>query len=185
MNNTSGRGKLRIWITTAGGSLPVQGVPVQIRDETGNILHVLRTGESGLTPTVELYAPPASESLTPGSSVTPFAPYLVTVELSGYQPVRELTVPIFDGITSLQPIVLVPAQNDGSTPMPSPYLIRPQNPYQNLRPNSTSPAADSRDNTGRRPIDNAPDTEDVPDMPGDTELFWDDNDLPEYGRGTT
>lgn len=189
MNHTSPhKGYLRIWTTTAGGSLPVQGVPVQIRDETGNILHVLRTGESGLTPTVELSAPPASDSLTPGSSAAPYALYLVTVELSGYQPVREMAVPVFDGITSLQPITLVPAQEEGSISMPRPYLIQPQIPYQRLRQNDLGAygiPADPRDNTGRRPIDNAPDSEDVPDMAGDTELFWDDNDLPEYGRGTT
>ena len=186
MNHTSPKGYLRIWITTAGGSLPVQGVPVQIREENGTILHVLRTGESGLTPTVELPAPPAADSLTPGDAA-PYTLYLVSVELSGYQPVRELSVPVFDGITSLQPITLVPAQEEGSIPMLRPYLIQPQIPYQRLRQNGggvSGMPADPRDNTGRRPIDNAPDSEDVPDMAGDTELFWDDNDLPEYGRGT-
>ena len=188
MNHTSPhKGYLRIWTTTAGGSLPVQGVPVQIRDETGHILHVLRTGESGLTPTAELSAPPASDSLTPGSSAAPYALYLVTVELSGYQPVREMAVPVFDGITSLQPITLVPAQDEDTVPMLQPYLIHSQAPYQRLRQNSAVPSdtqPDPRDNTGRRPIDNAPDSEDVPDTAGDTELYWDDNDLPEYGRGT-
>lgn len=186
MNHTSSKGYLRIWITTAGGSLPVQGVPVQIREENGNILHVLRTGESGLTPTVELPAPPAAESLTPGAAA-PYALYLVTVELSGYQPVQEMAVPIFDGVTSLQPITLIPQQEGVTVPMPNPYLIHPRIPYQRLRQNGGELydiQADPRDNTGRRPIDNTPDSEDVPDMAGETELFWDDNDLPDYGRGT-
>ena len=187
MNHTSpSKGYLRISATTAGGALPVQGVPVQIRDETGSILHVLRTGESGLTPTVELSAPPAAESLTPGGEV-PYALYLVTAELSGYQPVRELAVPVFDGITSLQPITLVPAQIGGGVPAVQPYLIHSPLPYPRLRQNGGIPAElqnDPRGSTGVRSTDNTPDGEDVPDMPGDTELFWDDNDLPEYGRGT-
>ena len=162
----------------------MQGVPVQIREQNGNILHILRTGESGLTPTVELPAPPASGSLTPGNPASPYTPYMVTVELSGYQPVRELTVPIFEGITSLQPITLLPAGDGAGASAPSPYLIQPQVPYQRLRQGSVTQSdsrMDPQDSEGRRPIDNAPDREDVPDMPGDTELFWDDNDLPEYG----
>ena len=179
-------GYLRIWTITAGGTLPVQGVPVQIREENGNILHVLRTGESGLTPTVALPAPPAAESLTPNGTMQPYTPYYVTVELSGYQPVRELVVPIFDGITSLQPITLLPAQSGTDAAPAAPWLVYPQIPYQRLRqgaPEQNTRIDDPRDREGRRPIANTPDSEDISDRGEET--MYDDNDLPEYGRGRT
>ncbi|MBQ8641509.1 MAG: hypothetical protein IJ480_04765 [Clostridia bacterium] len=181
MNTMPGKGYLRIWTTTAGGSLPVQGVPVQIRDEAGNVLHVLRTGESGLTPMVELPAPPAADSLRPENTVRPYTPYFVSVELTGYQPVRELVVPIFDGITSLQPVTLLPEAGDGGMPSPSPYLVYPQVPYPRIRQGSLTPEDPIGTEDGRRPLSNEPDSEDIDDTVDD-ETYLDDNDLPEYGR---
>jgi len=180
MNEMPGKGQLRIWTTEAGGSLPVRGVPVQIRNEGGELLHVLRTGESGLRPTVALPAPAAADSQRPGSAARPYADYIVSVEMPGYQPVRELTVPIFDGITSLQPITLLPAAA-GSTPQGQPYLVYPEVPYSRLRQGSVTPEDPVNERDGRRPLTNPPDSEDIPDF-DEGEAFLDDNDLPEYGR---
>ncbi|MBR4961519.1 MAG: hypothetical protein IKY52_11535 [Clostridia bacterium] len=178
----SGKGYLRIWVTEAGGALPVRGVPVQIRDEAGNTLQVLRTGESGLTPTAELPAPPASESQRPESSTRPYAAYRVFVEMPGYVPVRELSVPVFDGITSLQPVNLLPLSGTGEMQTPSPYLVYPQEPYQRIRQGSTTPEDPLQPEEGRRPITNSPDSEDIPNFTMEEEAL-DDNDLPDYGRG--
>jgi len=131
-SNTGGKGFLRIWATTAGQSLPVQGVPVRILDGDGKLLHVLRTGEGGLTATVELTTPPAAESLAPGSSQKPYTAYTVTAEMTGFQPVRDLTVPVFDGITSVQPLVLIPASSQGPAGNTSPILVYPEEMYANL-----------------------------------------------------
>jgi len=135
MNRTNGnrkKGFLRIWATTAGQSLPVQGVPIRIYDESGKLIHVLRTGEGGLTPTVELAAPPAAESLSPGGNSRPYTSYTVVAEMPGFQPVRDLTVPIFDGITSVQPLQLLPASGGGETGNTPPVLLYPENMYENL-----------------------------------------------------
>lgn len=181
MNEMPGKGYLRIWTTEAGGSLPVRGVPVQIRDEEGNLLHVLRTGESGLTPTVTLPAPAAAGSLQPGGNARPYAPYRVSVEMAGFQPVRELVVPVFDGVTSLQPISLLPMTADGSAMPMQPYLVYPRMPYAGLQQGRVTPEDPEGERDGRRPIDNAPDSEDVPNF-YQGEMFLDDNDLPDYGR---
>lgn len=157
MNHSSPMGFLRIWITAAGGTVPVAGVPVRILDENGELLHVLRSGESGLTPTVTLPAPPASESLTPGTK--PYTTYRVSVEAPGYAPVPLLPVPIFDGITSLQPVTLVPVTDVAqeseipeTTPLPTPDDMAP--PYL-VHPQSFSAR----------------------------ETYYDDMDLPDYGKG--
>lgn len=153
------QGFLRIWVTAAGGTLPLSGVPVQVFDEDGTLLHVLRSGESGLTTTVTLPAPPASESLTPGTK--PYATYRVSVDAPGYTPISAFSVPIFDGITSLQPIALVPVTGmvqgneiaEDSTILPEdmapPYLVHGK----------------------AQPEEN-------------TEMLYDDIDAPWYGRDT-
>ncbi len=166
MNTPTGEGYLRIWTTTAGSALPVSGTPVRIEDEGGGLLHVLRTGESGLTPTVTLPAPPAAESLTPSTNDKgkPYASYYLSIDMPGYQPVRSLAVPIFDGITSLQPITLLPITAAGEVPLDSPYLLYPRVPYE--RPDD--------DNQSSEPDDHDPDEDD----------YMDDNDLPTYGRSS-
>jgi len=181
MNTMSGKGYLRIWVTEAGGSLPVPGVPVQIREEGGGILHVLRTGESGLTPTVELPAPPAAGSLTPNGSTRPYANYTVHIEMQGFRPVRELTVPVFDGITSLQPVSLLP-QSGGETSGTPPYLVYPQPQYPRIRQGTVTPEDPLMPEEGRRPIVNTPDGEEIGDFTEDNETYLDDMDLPDYGR---
>ena len=114
MNNqpTAGNGFLRVIVRTAGGALPVEGAAVDIYgSDRGNgntgLLYSLETGIDGLTPPVELPAPPRAESLTPGTP-TPFARYNVEIRKDGYNRVTNLGVPVFDGIVSTQPVLLLP-----------------------------------------------------------------------------
>ncbi len=145
MNHTSPMGVLRVWITAAGGTLPVSGVAVQVRNEGGELLHVLRSGESGLTAAVALPAPAATQSLVPGAKA--YTTYFVSVEVPGYTPVRELAVPLFDGITSLQPIALLPETKTGTADPLEPYLLFPHaaEPYANLQPEPDADAVDDID----------------------------------------
>lgn len=147
------QGFLRIWVTAAGGTLPVPGVAVRIQNEDGDLLYVLRTGESGLTPTVALSAPPVEDSLQPGTKA--YASYQVSVATeANAAPVPPLSVPIFAGITSLQPITLTPRTNATEPNAKAPYLLFPK----------TDDAA----------VSNAP----VPPEP----RAMDDIDLPAYGQ---
>lgn len=114
MNNqpSGGNGFLRIIVRTAGGALPVEGASVDVYGSdaaNGNtgLLYSLETGIDGLTPPVELPAPPREESLTPGTP-TPFARYNVEVRKEGYNSVSNLGVPVFDGIVASQPVLLLP-----------------------------------------------------------------------------
>lgn len=112
--NESGTGYLRVRVTSAGGSLPVEGAIVKIYnyneegdDEAGDLIYSLRTGSGGLTESVELSAPPVSESFEPGGAV-PYSLYNISVTYSGYYPVEGVGVPIFDGIVAVQPVNLMP-----------------------------------------------------------------------------
>ncbi len=169
MSEQNGKGYLRIWTTTAGSALPVTGVAIRIEDEAGNLLHVLRTGESGLTPTVTLPAPPASDSLKPDTAGKPYAAYYLTIDMPEYQPIRSLAVPIFDGITSLQPVTLLPLTAGGAASNDSPYLLYPRVPYE--RPDEDDEPYDTPTRDPDDGVEDAPDND-----------YLDDNDLPDYGR---
>ncbi|MGN1346323.1 MAG: hypothetical protein ACI4V1_06030 [Eubacteriales bacterium] len=112
--NQSGNGFLRVRVTEASGTLPVEGAVVRISEypeedaaAEGELLYSLRTDRDGLTPPVSLPAPPASETLTPGAA-QPYAVYNLSVTYDGYYPVEGVGIPIFDRITAVQPINLLP-----------------------------------------------------------------------------
>lgn len=109
-----GNGFLRVRVTQAAGSLPVEGAVVQITEypaeemaDEGMLLYSMRTDRNGLTPTVSLPAPSFSASMTPGAA-QPYAVYNISVTYDGYYPVEGVGVPVFDRITAVQPIALLP-----------------------------------------------------------------------------
>lgn len=106
----NGVGYLRVRVTA--GDLPAEGANVTVTEYPegeggGELLYSLRTDENGLTPPLELSAPPADESLTPGF-LQPYSVYNVSVELDGYYPVEGVGVPVFENITAIQPFRLLP-----------------------------------------------------------------------------
>ena len=138
----SGTGYLIVRVTTARGAIPLAGAQVDIRDyedentaapvTQGDIIASLVSGRDGNTPKIPLPAPPAADSETPGAR-QPFSRYSVEVTLPGYRSQTYLGVPIFDGVTSLQPAVLVPLPEDGSggtVPMNPEYF--PESGYPGL-----------------------------------------------------
>ena len=113
----SGNGYLKVRVTTVGGTVPTVGAEVTISeysaaDDGGDeVLYTLRTGRSGVTPTVMLPAPRMSESLAPGAA-QPYGTYAIRVEKAGYYPVELAGVPVFDRVTSVQSVDLLPSGRD-------------------------------------------------------------------------
>jgi len=107
----TGMGRLRIRVTEAGGVLPVEGAVVTVSEYVnggdGELLYSLRTDNGGLTETMTLPAPPASDSMKPGAA-RPYALYNIDVSYPGYYPVENVAVPVFDRITAVQPVNLLP-----------------------------------------------------------------------------
>ena len=60
-----------------------------------------------MTPRVYLPAPPRAASQAPGGP-PPYALYAVEVSLPGYYTNAYAEIPVFDGITSVQTVTLVP-----------------------------------------------------------------------------
>ena len=111
-NSKNEVGYLTVRVSTAGGAIPLENASVNIRGgrvDDSSIIYSLITNSDGLTPTVSLNAPPRSASQTPQDQTPPYAVYNVDVYAKGYTPAFFHNVPIFSGINSVQPAILVPS----------------------------------------------------------------------------
>lgn len=102
-------GYLRVTVRTAGGAIPVQRAIVTVKDENETLLAVFFTDESGNTPTLKVSAPPKENTESPNSGGAAFFRYNIDTDKAGYKSVRNIGVPVYSGVTSVQPIELVPA----------------------------------------------------------------------------
>ncbi len=114
MTADSDYGQLIITVKTAGGALPVENAVVTVKDMNGAIISVFFTDSSGKTPKLKLMAPPIANSEAPNPSGPAFFTYNVDTDREGYTSVRNIGVPIYPGITSIQPVELIPVSEGSS-----------------------------------------------------------------------
>ena len=118
-----GMGYLIVRTSTAGGAIPLEGARVSVRNydkdlglPRGDVIASVISGRDGNTPIIPLSAPPRSASQVPSNGgVTPFASYFVEVRLEGYFHQSYAGLVIFDGITSIQPVDMIPLPENGKT----------------------------------------------------------------------
>lgn len=103
-------GYMMIETTTAGNLLPVIGSQIVIQKQIGDnmfTLYELTTDVNGQTPKVSLPTPDKALSLYPGHRA-PYASYSVVVKNSKYRDVFDEHVPIFEGVSSIQNVNMIP-----------------------------------------------------------------------------
>ena len=120
--NSGSFGYLRFSVGTAGGTIPVEGAKVYVYTDPdngseGQLLYTLTTDEDGITETITLPTPPLSESFSPDFP-KPYSTYNIFAVKNGYYPTEGRTVPLFPGITSIQPVNLVPVSELPAVPAP-------------------------------------------------------------------
>lgn len=110
-----GTGYLIVRVTTARGAIPLEDAQVDVRNEdmefsdhAGDVLVSIRSGRDGDTPLIPLEAPLRTLSQSPGSTVPVYGRYQIEVRRTGYFDQSYLGVPIFDGITAIQTVDLIP-----------------------------------------------------------------------------
>lgn len=116
------RGYLRVKTTTGRGCIPLENVQVTVSCYKNGEYHLagsFLTDSSGQTEIITLQAPPKSNSEKPDIRY-PSALYDVSIKADGYYDVNSRDVPVFEGITSLQNVNLVPvsagySSSDGET----------------------------------------------------------------------
>lgn len=136
MDREQNIGYLIVNVVTARGAIPLSNATVTISDieKSGNpTVTVVSTDTGGKTPKISLYAPDRSISMHPGTQ-KPYSSYLIEVEKEGYYSVTNNGVPIFSGITSIQPVEMFPlAKNDSMNIYPREGLNISESENPNLR----------------------------------------------------
>ena len=135
MEQTNSSGYLIVNVYTARGAIPLKDASVTVsyeNPESTSVAAVLTTDMSGKTPKAELPAPSRELSEVPGNT-KPYATYTVTVEKDGYYSVTNTGVPIFSGVTSIQPVEMLPlAEYNSDTVYPRYGLDITESRDQNL-----------------------------------------------------
>ncbi|MCQ2430472.1 MAG: hypothetical protein MJ192_09090 [Clostridia bacterium] len=114
----TGSGTLIFQVTTAQGAVPLEGAQVTIYDYvpdsipnlSGDPFMVMFSGIDGKTAPLTLPAPARvySLELPAPDEPLPYSLYNATVELDGYYTQNFSMIPVFDGITSIQRLDLIP-----------------------------------------------------------------------------
>lgn len=103
-------GNLMFQVTGGQGAFPVAGAKIVIikdLDDTHAFSVTEQTDENGKTEGMYLPAPSRNLSQTPGNGDV-FAKYRAEITAAGYTPVQVVEIPVFDGITTIQPVNLQP-----------------------------------------------------------------------------
>lgn len=118
----SGEGRLVVDVTTIRGLYPVKNALVTVFKGSADNMEViakLNTDESGKTPAFILPAPPAVLTESPENTVRPYAFYNILTEADGFINNINYNATIFDGITSLQSVNMVPRSKENNQPIVS------------------------------------------------------------------
>lgn len=109
--DTQSLGQLQIRLTAELTYTPVSNARIQITypGQPDNVLEELTTDDSGLTPSIELPAPPRDYSLEPESS-QPYSDYSLSINAPGYQQLVIDGTQVLAGETAIQPVELLPEQ---------------------------------------------------------------------------
>lgn len=103
-------GTLIFQVTGGQGAFPVAGATIVLTkalDNRHSISVTILTDESGKTEPISLPAPSRELSQSPNNGVV-FATYQATVSAPNYVTTEIRDIPVFDGITTIQPVNLSP-----------------------------------------------------------------------------
>ncbi len=102
-------GYLIFSVSSANEALPIENASIHIvgtDEQNKDVEYSLTTDRSGRTERITLKVPSRELSLSPGTPYG-FSRYNATVTKEGYYTQTFLGLPVFDGVTSIQPALLV------------------------------------------------------------------------------
>lgn len=103
-------GYIQVRTFTARQAIPVPGAFITITRKDGDgekVIRMMETDISGLSPVVPLPTVSRELSMQPGTD-HPYTSYIIQSDAEGYYSVRNLNVPVYGGITAVQPVEMVP-----------------------------------------------------------------------------
>ena len=102
-------GRLLVRVFTVDEGDPVGNATVRITPRNqSNTVEELTSDGSGLTPVVDLDAPPVQLSLEPETEIQPYSEYDIYAQAQGFQPIRIEGAQILSEVTAVQNIILRP-----------------------------------------------------------------------------
>ncbi len=128
--NLTGEGYLSVNVTSVRGLYPIKNAKVTVftgRAENMQKLFEGYTDESGKTEVFPLPAPPLSLAQRPESTLPVYAEYNILAEADGFIPAINYSLAIFDGVTSLQNMNLIPKTVFSDN---SPIITDEENKYE-------------------------------------------------------
>ncbi len=103
-----GKGYLAFNVFTGTKSLPIQNADIKVKDINGNTLYTLKTNENGQTEQVALDTIDKGATLDPNFSGIPYKIYVAEVVAEGYISLIIRGVQIFDTVSSILPVNMMP-----------------------------------------------------------------------------
>ena len=119
IRNNPSQGILRTQVFTADQAFPVSGAAVRVYIrllEGERELFSGTTDVDGVADNIRLPAPDSSVSFDENSTIEPYAVYSLRVNKPGYSEAVFEGIHVFDSVTSIQPVELVPLSSDGNEP---------------------------------------------------------------------
>lgn len=111
-SDTTEKGYLKVYVTTYGEALPVDGALVTILKANGEKLTLYKTALtdiSGHTQIFEFETPLKELSQTPQEAEEKtYAKYIVETTMDGYIPVVKYSTPVYSGVVTTLPVHLIP-----------------------------------------------------------------------------
>lgn len=108
------QGYIRVTVRTADGAIPIERAIVTIKSTNEELIAVFFTDEDGNTPILKVAAPPIQNSEAPNTNAPAYYLYNIDTDKSGYKSVRNIGVPVYPSVTSVQPVELIPlSENSG------------------------------------------------------------------------
>lgn len=113
------QGALRFQVTVGRGVIPIEGADITVSKTINGKKYIFETATSdqdGLSKTIILPAPDRQLSLSPGEPDS-YSTYDARVDYPGYSSIQFLNIPIFEGITSLQSVKMLPTFEGNQDPI--------------------------------------------------------------------
>lgn len=108
----TGEGYILFQVTTALGAIPLEGAEVKVTAaaQEDSVFAVMSSGADGKAPLLPLPAPDKALSLSARgkNAPLPYAVYDAEVSLAGYYTQHYRRIPVFDGVTAVQRVDLIP-----------------------------------------------------------------------------
>ena len=129
------KGKLIVITRSARQAIPVEGVLITVtsnQKEYSGVVASRKSDVNGVTESIDLPAPPKSNSDAPGNSL-PYSLWNIDADVNGYYPVRNIGAQVYDGVTTVQTVELIPlAKGFRDKPVPEGDISFNQSTTPNL-----------------------------------------------------